>query len=78
MIRSANDFLKQLSAENYGRYHRSSKTDRDIHLFAHKILTEGVQDSYVGYFFKQNCFYSLISSHFILSSLIFLILKVMI
>lgn len=45
--RSANDFLKQLAAENYGRYHRSSKSDNDIHLFAHKILTEGVQDSYV-------------------------------
>lgn len=44
---SANEFLMQLSSENNGRYHRSSKSDRDIHLFAHKILTEGVQDSYL-------------------------------
>ncbi len=36
-----------MSIENYGRYHRSSKSDTDIHLFAHKILTEGIQDSYV-------------------------------
>lgn len=45
--KSANDFLSQLASENHGRYHRSSKSDKDIHLFAHKILTEGVQDSYV-------------------------------
>ena len=45
--RSANDFLKQLSFENYGRFHRSNKSDSDIHLFAHKILTEGVQENYV-------------------------------
>ena len=45
--RSANYFLSQLAAENYGRFHKSSKSDNDIHLFAHKILTEGIQDSYV-------------------------------
>ena len=45
--RSANDFLSQLAAENYGRFHKSSKSDRDIHLFTHKILTEGIQESFV-------------------------------
>jgi hypothetical protein len=39
--------LSQLAAENYGRFHKSSKSDRDIHLFAHKILTEGIQESFV-------------------------------
>lgn len=47
ILRSANEFLSQLAAENNGRYHRSSKSDREIHLFVHKILTEGVQDNYV-------------------------------
>lgn len=39
--------MSQLAAENYGRFHKSSKNDRDIHLFAHKILTEGIQESFV-------------------------------
>lgn len=47
--KSANDFLSQLASENYGRYHRSNKTDRDIHLFAHKILTQGIQDNYLSH-----------------------------
>ena len=38
-----------MASENYGRYHRSSKSDRDIHLFAHKILTQGIQDSYLSH-----------------------------
>ena len=45
--KTANDFLLQLSSENYGRYHRSSDNDREIQLFAHKILTEGIEDSFV-------------------------------
>ncbi|CAF0842281.1 unnamed protein product [Brachionus calyciflorus] len=47
--KSANDFLSQLASENYGRYHRSNKSDSDIHLFAHKILTQGVQDNYLSH-----------------------------
>jgi len=47
--KSCNDFLSQLAAENHGRFHRSSKSDRDIQLFAHKILTEGVQDSFLSH-----------------------------
>ncbi len=45
--KSANYFLSQLASENHGRFHKTSKSDKDIHLFAHKILTEGIQDSYV-------------------------------
>ncbi len=45
--KSANYFLSTLASENYGRFHKTSKSDNDIHLFAHKILTEGIQESYV-------------------------------
>ncbi len=43
----ANEFMQQLSDENSGRYHRMSQNDRQIQLFAHKIITEGVQDCFV-------------------------------
>ncbi len=45
--KSANYFLSTLASENHGRFHKTNKSDNDIHLFAHKILTEGIQESYV-------------------------------
>jgi von Willebrand factor A domain-containing protein 3 len=47
--KAANDFLIQLAQENNGRFHRSSKTDYNVHLYAHKILTEGVQNNYLSH-----------------------------
>ncbi len=44
---AANEFMRKLAGENGGRYHRMSENDRQIQLFAHKIITEGVQDSFV-------------------------------
>ena len=43
----ANEFLRNLANQNRGRFHRCSENDREIQLFAHKIITEGVHDSFV-------------------------------
>lgn len=45
----ANEFMGDLARENSGRYHRSSGNDKEIQLFAHKIITEGVQDSFMSH-----------------------------
>jgi hypothetical protein len=47
MDQTANLFLSQLAAEHRGRYHKCSDDDREIQLFSHKILTQGIEDSFV-------------------------------
>lgn len=51
---SANMFLSQLAAEQRGRYHKCNDNDREIQLFSHKILTEGIEDSFVSCHVKQS------------------------
>ena len=41
---TANNFLHLLAQETGGRYHRC-QTDFDAQLFAHKLLTEGFEDT---------------------------------
>jgi hypothetical protein len=40
----ANNFLKSLAHENNGRYHRSTHTSRDIHLFMHRLQQDKTYD----------------------------------